>query len=99
MSILVLGGAGYVGSHAVYQLIDRGYEVMVIDNLQTGHSDAIHPKTKFFNGDIRDRCFMRNALSEEKFEAIFHFAANSLVGESMTEPLKYFENNVFGTHS
>lgn len=97
MSILVLGGAGYVGSHAVYQLIDQELELVVIDNLQTGHRDAIHPKAKFYQGDIRSREFMRSVFEKESIEAILHFAANSLVGESMTEPLKYFDNNVFGT--
>lgn len=97
MSILVLGGAGYVGSHAVYQLIDQGSQVVVIDNLQTGHRDAIHPKAHFYEGDIRSREFMRSVFEKEKIEAILHFAANSLVGESMTEPLKYYDNNVFGT--
>ncbi|MEY2192118.1 UDP-glucose 4-epimerase GalE [Neobacillus sp. BF23-41] len=97
MSILVLGGAGYVGSHAVYQLIDQGFTVVVIDNLQTGHSAAIHPKASFYEGDIRSREFMRSVFEKENIEAIFHFAANSLVGESMVEPLKYFDNNVYGT--
>lgn len=97
MSILVLGGAGYVGSHAVYQLIDQGSEVVVIDNLQSGHRDAVHPKAHFYEGDIRSRTFMRSVFEKENIEAILHFAANSLVGESMTEPLKYFDNNVFGT--
>ncbi|MFP5107032.1 UDP-glucose 4-epimerase GalE [Neobacillus sp. C211] len=97
MSILVLGGAGYVGSHAVYQLIDQGFPVVVIDNLQTGHSDAIHPKASFYEGDIRSREFMRSVFEKEDIEAILHFAANSLVGESMVEPLKYFDNNVYGT--
>lgn len=97
MSILVLGGAGYVGSHAVYQLIDQGFTVVVIDNLQTGHSAAIHPKASFYEGDIRSREFMRSVFEKENIEAILHFAANSLVGESMVEPLKYFDNNVYGT--
>lgn len=97
MSILVLGGAGYVGSHAVYQLFDQGYEVVVIDNLQTGHRDAVHPKAAFYEGDIRSREFMRSVFEKENIEAILHFAANSLVGESMVEPLKYFDNNVYGT--
>ncbi|MFJ5761537.1 UDP-glucose 4-epimerase GalE [Neobacillus sp. NPDC093182] len=97
MSILVLGGAGYVGSHAVYQLIDQGSEVVVIDNLQTGHQDAIHHQAQFYEGDIRSREFMRSVFEKENIEAILHFAANSLVGESMTEPLKYFDNNVYGT--
>ncbi|MDN3017277.1 UDP-glucose 4-epimerase GalE [Paenibacillus sp. BSR1-1] len=97
MSILVLGGAGYVGSHAVYQLIDQGYPVVVIDNLQTGHLGAVHPEARFYQGDIRSRDFMRSVFEKEKVEAILHFAANSLVGESMVEPLKYFDNNVYGT--
>jgi UDP-glucose 4-epimerase len=97
MSILVLGGAGYVGSHAVYQLIDQGFSVVVIDNLQTGHENAVHPKANFYKGDIRSREFMRSVFEKEQIEAILHFAANSLVGESMVEPLKYFDNNVYGT--
>ncbi|WP_026573628.1 UDP-glucose 4-epimerase GalE [Bacillus sp. UNC438CL73TsuS30] len=97
MSILVLGGAGYIGSHAVYQLIDQNFQVVVIDNLQTGHREAIHPKANFYEGDIRDRKFMRSVFEKETIEGILHFAANSLVGESMTEPLKYFDNNVYGT--
>lgn len=97
MNILVLGGAGYIGSHAVYQLIDLGYGVIVIDNLQTGHRDAIHSKAHFYEGDIRSREFMRSVFEKEKIDAIMHFAAHSLVGESMVEPLKYFDNNVYGT--
>lgn len=65
MSILVLGGAGYVGSHAVYQLIDQGFTVVVIDNLQTGHSAAIHPKASFYEGDIRSREFMRSVFEKK----------------------------------
>ncbi|CAH2715827.1 UDP-glucose 4-epimerase [Neobacillus rhizosphaerae] len=97
MSILVLGGAGYIGSHAVYQLIDQGFDTVVIDNLQTGHEDAIHPRARFYEGDIRSRAFMRSVFEQENIEAILHFAANSLVSESMVEPLKYFDNNVYGT--
>ncbi|MBI0580372.1 UDP-glucose 4-epimerase GalE [Neobacillus cucumis] len=97
MSILVLGGAGYIGSHAVYQLIDQNFQVVVIDNLQTGHRDAVHPKASFYEGDIRDREFMQSVFEKETIDGILHFAANSLVGESMTEPLKYFDNNVYGT--
>lgn len=97
MSILVLGGAGYIGSHAVYQLIDQNYDVVVIDNLQTGHRKAVHPKATFFEGDIRDRDFLRKVFSQETIDAVIHFAANSLVGESMVKPLQYFDNNVYGT--
>lgn len=97
MSILVTGGAGYIGSHAVYQLIDRGNDVVVIDNLQTGHRKAVHPEAKFYECDLRDRDFMQEVFSKEKIEGVIHFAANSLVGESMEKPLKYYDNNVYGT--
>ncbi|MFU0789927.1 UDP-glucose 4-epimerase GalE [Cerasibacillus sp. JNUCC 74] len=97
MSILVLGGAGYIGSHAVYQLIDKGKDVIVIDNLETGHSQSVHPQATFYEGDIRDINFLRTVFKRESIEAVIHFAANSLVGESMEQPLKYFDNNVYGT--
>lgn len=97
MSILVTGGAGYIGSHAVYQLIDQGKDVVVIDNLQTGHRKAVHPEAKFYKGDLRDRDFMQEVFSKEKIEGVIHFAANSLVGESMEKPLEYYDNNVYGT--
>ena len=97
MSILVTGGAGYIGSHAVYQLIDQGLDVVIVDNLQTGHRGAIHPKAKFYEGDLRDRDFMREVFRKESIEGVIHFAANSLVGESMEKPLQYYDNNVYGT--
>ncbi|MCO7176352.1 UDP-glucose 4-epimerase GalE [Sporolactobacillus kofuensis] len=96
MSILVLGGAGYIGSHAVYQLIDAGEEVVVVDNLQTGHKEALHPKAKFYLGDIRDKSFLDSVFKKESITGVIHFAANSLVGESVEKPLKYFNNNVYG---
>jgi UDP-glucose 4-epimerase len=97
MSILVLGGAGYIGSHAVYQLIDQGEKVVVIDSLETGHRQAIHPDATFYEGDIRHIDFVRDVFEKESIQAVVHFAANSLVGESMEDPLKYFDNNVYGT--
>lgn len=96
MSILVLGGAGYIGSHAVNQLIDKNYDVIVVDNLATGHEDAINKKAKFYKGDIRDKEFLSGVFDKESIEGVIHFAANSLVGESMEKPLKYFNNNVYG---
>jgi len=96
MTVLVLGGAGYIGSHAVDMLIAKGYDVAVIDNLLTGHKAAIHPSARFYEGDIRDKEFMRNVFAKEEIEGIMHFAAFSLVGESMEEPLKYFNNNAYG---
>ncbi|VBB09852.1 udp-glucose 4-epimerase gale [Lucifera butyrica] len=97
MSVLVLGGAGYIGSHAVHQLIDAGQQVVVVDNLQTGHEQAIHPQAVFYKGDIRDKAFLRGVFTRENLTTVIHFAANSLVGESMTQPLRYFDNNVYGT--
>lgn len=98
MKILVLGGAGYIGSHTVYELIDAGNEVVIIDNLETGHMKAVHPQAKFYKGDLRDRTFVDSVLDTEKnIDAVIHFAANSLVGESMVNPLKYYDNNLCGT--
>ncbi|PLR76869.1 UDP-glucose 4-epimerase GalE [Bacillus sp. V3-13] len=97
MSILVLGGAGYIGSHAVYQLVNQNYDVVVVDNLQTGHRQAVHPKAKFYQGDIREKEFLRKVFADEQIDGVLHFAANSLVGESMQKPLQYFDNNVYGT--
>lgn len=97
MTILVLGGAGYIGSHTVYELIDNGEDVVIIDNLLTGHKEAIHPKARFYKGDIRDREFLDDVFKKEKIDAVIHFAACSLVGESMEKPLKYYDNNLCGT--
>lgn len=95
--ILVCGGAGYIGSHTVRQLIDKNEEVIIVDNLETGHEDAIHPKAKFYKVDIRKEEELDKVFEENKIDEVIHFAANSLVGESMTNPLKYFNNNVHGT--
>ena len=97
MRILVLGGAGYIGSHTVYELVDAGYEVIVVDNLLTGFKEAVHPQAKFYEGDIRDKIFLDNILSKEKIDGVIHFAASSQVGESMKNPLKYYNNNLCGT--
>ena len=97
MAILVLGGAGYIGSHTVYELIDAGRDVVIADNLETGHIEAVHPKAKFYQGDIRNREFVDCVFESEHIDGVIHFAANSLVGESMTNPLKYYDNNLCGT--
>ncbi len=97
MAIVVLGGAGYIGSHAVDQLIEKGYDVAVVDNLLTGHKEAIHEKARFYQGDIQDKDFLTNVFKQEEVEGVLHFAASSLVGESVEQPLKYFRNNVYGT--
>lgn len=98
MKILVLGGAGYIGSHTVYELIERNHQVIVLDNLETGHIEAVHPKAQFYKADLRCREDLNSVFEKEKdIDAVIHFAANSLVGESMTNPLKYYDNNLCGT--
>ena len=97
MRILVLGGAGYIGSHTVYELVDAGHEVVIIDNLMTGFKEAVHPEAVFYEGDIRDKAFLDSVFEKEKIDGIIHFAASSQVGESMINPLKYYSNNLCGT--
>lgn len=97
MAVLILGGAGYIGSHTVYEFLDRNLDVVVADNLQSGHIEALHPDARFYQGDIRDKDFLDNLFKKENIDSIIHFAANSLVGESMQDPLKYYDNNLYGT--
>lgn len=94
--ILIVGGAGYIGSHNVRLFLDKGYDVVVVDNLNTGHISAIDKRAKFYNLDIRRKDELKSILIEEKIDAIVHFAALSLVGVSMKDPLSYFDNNVYG---
>ena len=96
MAILVTGGAGYIGSHTVAALLERGEEVVVLDNLQTGHREALLGG-KLYEGDLRDKEILAKLFAENSIDAVIHFAANSLVGESMKDPVKYYDNNVFGT--
>ena len=96
-SVLVLGGAGYIGSHTVYALIEAGKKVVVVDNLQTGFKEAVHPDATFYEGDIRDATFLDSVFEKEDIEGVIHFAASSQVGESMKDPLKYYNNNLCGT--
>ena len=97
MAILVLGGAGYIGSHTVYELIDAGRDVVVADNLLTGFRAAVHPKARFYQLDIRDRKALDVLFQAEQIDGVIHFAASSQVGESMSDPLKYYDNNLHGT--
>lgn len=99
MNILVTGGAGYIGSHTTYQLIDSGHAVTIIDNLSTGHKWAVHPKANFIQGDLSDENLVSKVLKENKIEAILHFAAFTDVLESMNQPLKYYNNNVLNSLS
>lgn len=96
MAILVTGGAGYIGSHTVAELLDQGKDVVVIDNLQSGHRGAMLGG-KLYEGDLRDKELLAKLFAENEIEAVIHFAANSLVGESMKDPVKYYDNNVYGT--
>ena len=98
MKVLVTGGAGYIGSHAVKVLLNKGYDVVVVDNLATGHKEAVDTNAKLYIGDISDEVFMDKVFKENDIAGVIHFAAFSLVGESMTNPYKYYENNVSKTN-
>lgn len=94
MRVLVTGGAGYIGSHCVKLLCERGHEVVVLDNLCAGHRQAVHPDAQFLEGDTGDRALLDKLFSEESFDGAMHFAAFLSVPESVAEPLKYYHNNV-----
>ncbi len=94
MKILVTGGAGYIGSVCVEDLLNRGHDVTVFDNLTEGHKNAIDRRAKFVQGDLADKPALSDLMATDRPEAVMHFAANALVGESMQNPYKYFYNNV-----
>jgi UDP-glucose 4-epimerase len=96
MKLLVTGGAGYIGSVTSELLLDQGHEVVIFDNLERGHRDAVDPRAKLMLGDLRDRDRIREVMLDARPEAVLHFAAYALVGESMEDPLLYFRNNVEG---
>ena len=98
-TILVAGGAGYIGSHMVALLVKRGYEVVVADNLRTGHWQSVKGARRLYVGDLRDAAFLNRVFGENHIDGVINFAAFSLVGESVTDPLKYYENNVEGAVS
>ncbi|AVQ44378.1 UDP-glucose 4-epimerase GalE [Clostridium botulinum] len=98
MPILVCGGAGYIGSHMVAYLVEKGQDVVILDNLCTGHKESILGG-KLYIGDLRDKEILDKVFTENNIEAVIDFAAFSLVGESVQEPLKYFENNIGSTIS
>ena len=95
MNVFVTGGAGYIGSVCVEELLNAGYQVTVFDNLTEGHRSAVDSRAKFVQGCFSDAALIKQAVRDSKAEAILHFAANALVGESMTNPSKYFRNNVY----
>lgn len=94
MNVLVVGGAGYIGSHCVRQLAAAGHRPVVLDNLVYGHRQAVAPSVPFYSADLGDEAAVGKILVEEKIEVVMHFAAFTYVGESVTEPLKYYFNNV-----
>ena len=94
MKIFVVGGAGYIGSVCAELLLDEGHEVSIFDNLSEGHRRAVDSRARFFEGDLADRNIIKTALREARPEAVMHFAANALIGESMQNPSKYFRNNI-----
>jgi UDP-glucose 4-epimerase len=96
-TVLVIGGAGYIGSHMVAALVAAGREVIVLDNLSTGHRDLLNPSVPFIQGDCGDRGLVEPLLRDNRIGSVMHFAASSLVGESMQHPLKYYRNNVAQT--
>lgn len=96
VKIFVTGGAGYIGSICVEQLLDLGHEVVIFDNLTEGHRKALDPRGRLIIGDLQDPGSIGAAMREARPEAVMHFAANALVGESMENPSKYFRNNVYG---
>ena len=96
MNVLVIGGAGYIGSHCVRQLIQAGHKPIVLDNLVYGHTGALLPSVKFYRGNLEDKKFVGDILDKEKIDIVMHFAAFINVGESVTNPIKYYYNNLCG---
>lgn len=97
MKILVTGGAGYIGSFMVKRLLERGNEVVVADSLERGHKEAVDSKAKFLQGNLLDDNFVESLFSDNKFDAVIHFAGFISMGESMENPHLYFKNNVFAS--
>ncbi len=96
MKVLVTGGAGYIGSIVTEHLLNNGYDVTVFDNLERGHREALDPRATFIEGDLRHANVVHEAMARVKPDAVMHFAAYALVGESMQHPERYFENNLGG---
>jgi len=99
MNVLVAGGAGYIGSHVVKQLVEAGHRVVVADNLFRGHAQAVHPRAVFCRLALADTLSLADVMNEHKIDSVMHFAALAYVGESVTDPLSYYENNTGGTVS
>ena len=93
MNVMVTGGAGYIGSHAVKQLIEAGHRVVAVDNLYRGHAKAVHPEAAFLKIDLAETDALADALKKHSVDCVMHFAALAYVGESVTDPLSYYDNN------
>ena len=96
--VLVTGGAGYIGSHIVWRLIEAGYPVVVLDNLYSGHRWAVHKDAEFVEGDVGDTALVRDVLRKHKVGAVIHLAGYIVVPESVADPLKYYRNNTCASH-
>ena len=96
MRVLVVGGAGYIGSHTVYELIKDHQEVIILDNLSSGYMELVHPEATFYQGDIRNKADVIRVFAKEEIDVVMHFAAKIVVPESVKEPLEYYYNNVEG---
>src|SRR5712664_2267730 len=96
MNVLITGGAGYIGSVITEELLNDGHESVVFDSLYKGHRAAVDARAKFVQGDLFDRELLASTLRDNKIEAVIHMAADSLVGESVEQPAKYYRNNVVG---
>ena len=99
MAVLVTGGAGYIGSHMVWELVGAGEEVVVLDDLRTGFAGAVAPEAELVEGDIADRRLVENIARRHPIDAVIHFAASAVVPESVADPLGYYRNNTAGTRS
>ncbi|WP_374547740.1 NAD-dependent epimerase/dehydratase family protein, partial [Rhodoblastus sp.] len=99
MTVLVTGGAGYIGSHMAYELVDSGDDVVVLDNLSTGRRAAVPPQAELVIGDFGDEALVSDLLKSRKIEAIIHFAAKIVVPESVADPLGYYHNNTASARS
>lgn len=97
MKVLVVGGAGYIGSHCVRQLLEAGHQPVVLDNLVFGHRKAVNPGIPFYAADLGDRSTVEKILRDENIELVMHFAAFAYVGESVEKPFKYYNNNLIAT--
>ncbi|MCI7343762.1 MAG: GDP-mannose 4,6-dehydratase, partial [Fusobacterium necrophorum] len=96
-TVLVTGGAGYIGSHAVVELLDQGYHVIVIDSLENGFLDVIDSRCKFYQGNLQDLPFLEQIFQQNSIDCVMHFAAYIKIPESINNPNKYYSNNVYST--